>query len=81
MENNGFIRRLDNLGRIVIPKEIRDKCKIKADDEMEIFCAESKIYMNKYEKSCNFCGNRKNLKEYKEGCVCDSCLKRINILK
>ena len=77
MKCKGIIRRLDDLGRLVIPKEIRDKYKLQPYDQMEIYCIGNKIYINKYEKSCSFCGNTQNLKEYKEGCICKNCLGEI----
>lgn len=48
MKSLGFVRRMDSLGRIVIPKEIRKKLKIKEDDILELFLEENNIYIKKY---------------------------------
>ena len=55
MKSTGIIRLLDELGRIVIPKELREKFKLKEKDPIEIFVEGSNIILRKYETSCIFC--------------------------
>lgn len=63
MKYTGIVRRIDSLGRIVIPKEVRNKLKIKENENMEIFIEDDKIYLKKYtvlndfEKNIKFYGN------------------------
>ena len=59
MKSTGMIRKVDELGRIVIPKEIRDMFNIIEKDLMEIFIDGDNIILRKYEESCIFCGNKK----------------------
>ncbi len=77
MKSTGIVRRLDELGRIVIPIEIRNKFNISERDPIEIYVDGSNIILSKYESSCIFCGNTKNLKEFKDKNVCNLCLKKL----
>ena len=65
-EKKKIIRRLDKIGRIVIPKEIRKRFEILEDDPIEIFVDKDTIILKKYEKNCTFCGSRKKLIEYND---------------
>lgn len=75
MKSTGMIRRVDELGRVVIPKEIRNKLDIQEKDPLEIYVQEDCIVLKKYESNCIFCGNTKDLVEYKEKLICKKCLK------
>ena len=77
MKSTGIVRRLDELGRIVIPIEIRNKFNISERDPIEIYVDGSNIILSKYESSCIFCGNTKNLKEFKDKNICNLCLKKL----
>ena len=79
MKSIGIIRRLDELGRIVLPMELRNKYEIKEKDSMEIFTEGDSIVLRKYEPDCVFCGSSKNLIQYKDKNVCNKCAN--NILK
>jgi len=74
MKSTGMIRRVDELGRVVIPKEIRNKLDIQEKDPLEIYVQEDCIILKKYESNCIFCGNTKDLIEYKEKLICKKCL-------
>ena len=78
MKSTGIVRKLDELGRLVIPIEIRNKLKITERDPIEIYVDGSNIILNKYEETCIFCGNNKNLTEYKGKNICSSCLKKLS---
>lgn len=80
MKSTGIVRRLDELGRVVIPIELRNKLNIVERDPMEIYVDGENIILKKYESTCIFCGNSKNLKEYKDKQICTSCLKKLNNL-
>ena len=66
-----------NLGRIVIPIEIRDSLYIKEKDKMEIYVHNDSIVLKKYEQSCIFCGNEQNLINYQNKLICNKCIKSI----
>jgi transcriptional pleiotropic regulator of transition state genes len=65
MKSTGIVRKVDELGRIVLPSELRKTMGIEEKDSLEIFIEESKIILRKYEPSCVFTGNMENLIEYK----------------
>ena len=78
MKSTGIVRRVDELGRVVIPIEIRNKFGIAEKDPIEIYVDGSNIILKKYEETCIFCGNTKNLSEYKEKLICDKCAEEIS---
>ena len=78
MKSTGMIRRVDELGRVVIPKEIRNKLDIQEKDPLEIYVQEDCIILKKDESNCIFCGNTKDLTEYKEKLICKKCLKALS---
>ena len=62
MKATGIIRRVDELGRVVIPIEIRNQFNIVEKDQIEIYVDNSSIVLRKYEPNCVFCGNTLNTK-------------------
>lgn len=80
MNNTGIIRRIDELGRIVIPIEIRNNFDIKEKDPIEIYVDNDSIVLKKYEPSCFFCGESENIIEFKNKIICRKCVKAINNL-
>ena len=81
MKATGIIRKVDELGRVVIPIELRTQFNIAEKDPIEIFIDGDSIVLKKYEKSCLFCGGSKNLKEYKGKLICTKCLGQIKNLE
>lgn len=79
MKSTGIVRKLDELGRIVIPKELRKKFDIKEKDGLEIYVEDDKIILKKYEPSCIFCQNADNIIEYKGKNICPECAKEIGL--
>ena len=77
MKSTGVIRKADELGRIVIPKEVRSKLKIDIKDSIEIYVDGNSIVLKKYEPGCIFCGNSRNLNTYKDKLICKNCLENI----
>ncbi|MBO5006733.1 MAG: AbrB/MazE/SpoVT family DNA-binding domain-containing protein [Clostridia bacterium] len=61
MKSTGVVRRIDELGRIVLPIEIRKNLSIDNRDAVEIFVENDKIILKKYEPACIFCGNADNV--------------------
>lgn len=77
MKSTGIVRRMDELGRVVIPIELRNQFQIAEKDPIEIFVDGSSIVLKKYEKSCLFCGNTKKLTTYKDKLICSKCIKQL----
>lgn len=80
MKATGIIRRVDELGRVVIPIEIRNQFNIVEKDPIEIYVDGSSIVLKKYEPNCVFCGSTENLVEYKDKLVCNKCSKELTVL-
>lgn len=77
MKSTGIVRRVDELGRVVIPIELRNKFDIKEKDPIEIYVDGTSIILKKFEQNCIFCGNSKNLLEYKDKLICEKCSSKI----
>ena len=77
MKSTGVIRRVDELGRVVIPIEIRTQFGISEKDPMEIYVDGSSIVLKKYEPNCIFCGSSKKLAEYEGKPICKKCAANI----
>ena len=80
MKSTGIIRRVDELGRVVIPIEIRNQFNIVEKDPIEIYVDGSSIVLKKFEPNCVFCGSTNNLVEYKNKLVCNKCVKKLTSL-
>ena len=81
MKSTGIIRRVDELGRVVIPIEIRNQFNIVEKDPIEIYVEGSSIVLKKFEPNCIFCGNTKDLLTYKDKLICNKCAKKIGNLE
>lgn len=77
MKATGILRKIDGLGRIVIPMEIRNKLEIAENDPLEIHVEGSSIVLRKYEPDCTFCGSSRNVVEYKGKNVCKKCISEL----
>lgn len=77
MKSTGIVRKLDELGRIVIPKEIRKKLNIEQKDPIEIFIDGTSIVLSKFESGCIFCNNAQDLISYKDKLICQNCLQEM----
>ncbi len=80
MKSTGIVRRVDELGRVVIPIELRNKFNISEKDPIEIYVDGSSIILKKYEQNCIFCGNTKKLIDYKGKLICSKCAKQLSDL-
>lgn len=78
MKSTGIVRNIDELGRVVVPKELRRKLGIANTDPVEIFCEEDKIIIKKYVPVCHFCGSSEGLVEYREKRICSECIKELS---
>lgn len=80
MKRAGHLCRIDKLGRIVIPKQLRDSFDIHTDDAIELFTNENAIVLKKYTESCAFCSGEDNLISFKGKTVCKKCVKELDQL-
>ncbi|WP_217562714.1 AbrB/MazE/SpoVT family DNA-binding domain-containing protein [Paenibacillus sp. GbtcB18] len=71
----GMVRKVDELGRIVIPVEIRRTLGVAEKDPLEIFVTEDRIILKKYAPGCFLCGNTEGLQSFRDKAVCKSCLR------
>ena len=77
MKSTGVVRKVDELGRIVLPIEIRKTMDIKIKDAIEIFTDEDRIILQKYHPACVFCSNADNIVYYNGKRICRECLEKI----
>lgn len=77
MKSTGIVRRVDELGRVVIPIELRRTLDIAEKDALEIYVDGEHIILKKYEPACIFCGQAKDVMQYKGKNICSKCLDEI----
>ncbi len=77
MKSTGMVRKVDELGRIVLPAEIRQSMDINVRDSLEIFTDEGRIILQKYQPSCIFCSNADNVVYFANKRICSECLEKI----
>ena len=77
MKSLGIVRKVDELGRIVLPKELRTKFEIAERDALEIYTDEDKIILKKYEPSCAFCGDARDVFTFKGRNICPACVNEL----
>lgn len=77
MKATGIVRKVDQLGRIVLPIELRRTLKIDIRDPLEIFVEGDSILLKKYEPACILCGESGELVEYKGKKICRSCIEKL----
>ena len=80
MKSTGVVRKLDDLGRIVIPIELRRTMDIGLRDTLEIFVEDDKIILKKYHPACIFCNDASDVIQYEGKNICRSCIKKIKNL-
>lgn len=80
MKATGIVRRVDELGRIVIPKELRATRGIEERDKMEIYVDGDMIILHKYAPGCAFCGEIQNMRDIHGTAVCAACANNMQML-
>jgi transcriptional pleiotropic regulator of transition state genes len=73
----GVVRKVDELGRVVIPIELRRNLGIAENDSMEIYVESEKIILQKYEPSCTFCGSTLDVLVFRNKNVCKECAENL----
>jgi len=74
LKSTGIVRRIDELGRVVIPSELRSIFEIREKDALEIFTEGNTIILRKYEPHCVICGSMDHTKNYRGKWICSSCI-------
>ncbi len=74
MKPIGIARRVDQLGRVVLPKELRDSHGLEKGELIEMYVEDNVIIMKKYYPECFFCESTKDVEEYKDKLICKECL-------
>lgn len=80
MKSTGIVRKVDELGRIVLPIEMRRTLDIAERDALEIYVEGSSVILKKYKPSCVFCDATKDVVAFRGKNVCPKCLKEIKTL-
>lgn len=80
MKSTGIVRRVDELGRIVLPIEMRRTLDIAEKDTLEIYVEGSSVILKKYKQSCIFCDATKDVTDFKGKNVCPKCLRELKKL-
>ena len=78
MKSTGIVRKVDELGRILLPIELRRTLGIEEKDRIEIFVDGESIILRKYQPACIFCDNAKDIINYKGKNICPECIKAMN---
>lgn len=77
MTSTGIVRRIDSVGRFVLPIELRRTLEIGDTDSLEIFIEDNTIVLKKYQPACIFCGNARDVTTYKGKNVCMNCRREL----
>lgn len=77
MKATGIVRRIDELGRVVLPIELRRTMNLEVRDPVEIFMDGDSIVLRKYEAACLFCGDSHQLVVFRGKQICADCLRQL----
>jgi len=77
MKATGIVRRVDELGRVVIPIDLRRTLNIEEKDGLEIFVDNDRIILQKRGPACVFCGESDIVTRFKGKTVCGKCLAKL----
>ena len=74
MKSIGIVRKIDSVGRVVLPIELRKTLNISDDSSLEIFVDEDKIILKKYQPACIFCQEDKDIVFFRGKNICKNCI-------
>ena len=77
MKATGIVRKIDELGRVVLPIELRRTMNLEVRDPVEIFLEGDSIVLRKYEAACLFCGGTHNLTSFRGKQICAEGLRQL----
>ncbi|WFD08736.1 AbrB/MazE/SpoVT family DNA-binding domain-containing protein [Tepidibacter hydrothermalis] len=78
MKATGVVRAVDQLGRIVLPIELRRNLNIDIKDSVEIYVDGDMVVLKKYEPACVFCGNAREIKHFEGKNICSDCITKLS---
>ncbi|MDN5331703.1 MAG: AbrB family transcriptional regulator, transcriptional pleiotropic regulator of transition state [Tepidanaerobacteraceae bacterium] len=81
MKSTGVVRKVDELGRVVIPIELRRTLDINEKDALEIYVDTDRIILKKYQPGCIFCGSAENIINFKGKNICKDCASELKKVK
>lgn len=81
VKSTGIVRKVDELGRIVIPIELRRNLDIEEKDSLEIYVEDDHIILKKYSPACSFCSNAAGITVFKGRNICQKCLEELCTLR
>lgn len=77
MKATGIVRKVDELGRVVLPIELRRTLDIEIKDSLEIYVENDGIVLRKYQPACVFCGSSTDIQDFKGKNICKECVKEL----
>ena len=77
IKSTGIVRKIDDLGRVVLPRELRYTLDILDRDKLEVFTQGEYILLRKYSPVCVFCGSEDSIQQFKGKCVCADCIENL----
>lgn len=80
MQSTGIVRKIDELGRIVLPQELRAKLDVGAKDGIEFYWQDNCLLLKKHEPACTFCGSADGIVLYEGKNICKACREKITNL-
>ena len=78
MKSTGIVRKVDELGRIVLPMELRKMLDLNVKDPVEIFVDDERIILQKYYPACIFCGSTEGTINFNGRLICKSCIDKMH---
>ena len=81
MKTMGIARKVDALGRVVLPAEIRERLDVREKDSIEFFWYDNHLVLEKHEPACTFCGGTNGIMTFAGKNVCKACRAKISELK
>jgi len=81
LKSTGIVRKVDELGRVVIPIELRRTLQIAEKDALEIYVDSDRIVLRKYEPACVFCGSMDEVHQFKNKMICRACREDMSLPK
>lgn len=78
MKSTGIVRKVDELGRIVLPSELRKSLGIEVKDSLEIYISGDSVILKKYLPACVFCGEANDIITFKGKNICKNCLRQVS---
>ena len=78
MKSTGIVRKVDELGRIVLPSDLRKSLGIEVKDSLEIYTSGDSVILKKYLPACVFCGEANDIITFKGKNICKNCLRQVS---